>query len=808
MQSRIMIVEDERIIALDLAQNLESFGHQIVAIASSGEQAIVDAARCQPDLVLMDIHLQGAMDGTEAAREIRHTLQIPVIFLTAFTEERTLAQAEQSLPYGYLVKPVESRELGATIRMALARREAERALEKSEERLRLAMDAAQLGVWEWSADSDAFECGGHTAAILGRPPSSLNSGPESFLAFIDPSDRPAVESAIVNYAQISACVRVISSRAESAAASWIDINARPYFTPGSTAPRMVGVMRDVTDERERQGQLQQAEVVFRTTAEGIAILDAQRCVQSVNPAFETLTGHSAADVLGRDPGEFLAARRRHDVFYPDLQEPGRTHWSGEITCLRRDGGTFPAWQNICAVLSDQGEVVNYVVTLADISAIRRAQEEIRHLAFHDALTGLGNRNKLKNVLEAELPRARTHNERVAVLFIDLDGFKLINDTLGHARGDQLLQVVAGRIARLIRRSDTAVRLGGDEFVIVMPGASRLEDCAGLAEKLLVELRTEIELGHERISLTASIGIAVFPEDADNRDDLLKAADNAMYSAKNRSRNRYAFYSNDMARDAHERLKIEQGLGRAIANEELELFYQPVVHMADARLIGFEALIRWRHPQRGMIAPDAFIPIAEECGLIEYIGAWVLRTACQQGRRWMDAGHQNLRLAVNVSVRQMMAEDFVDIVANALYSTGFPAAQLELEITESTLQAVDQSKNLLGRLRALGVSLSIDDFGTGFSSLSLLRHLPIDRIKIDRSFVQDLPDDPNDSEVTRAIVALARILRLELIAEGIETEAQRQFLLDLGCEEAQGFLFSKPLSRDEASSLLGKKPAPH
>ncbi|MDY0014454.1 MAG: EAL domain-containing protein [Rhodocyclaceae bacterium] len=802
MNGRIMIVEDERIVALDLKQSLESFGHEVVAVAASGEQAIAAAARHVPDLILMDIHLQGRTDGTEAALRIRAALHIPVIFLTAYTEEPILQRAEASLPFGYLVKPVEGRELQATVRMALARR-------RDEERLQLAIDAAALGVWEWDGAGGYFHAGGHIQSIFGIQPTALCDGEAALLNLIHPEDRPAIEASLRGGTPIATTLRVAPDRLpDSAPPRWLDFNARRYRTgPHPDQDRIIGVVRDVTALRQQEEQLQQAAVVFRTTAEGIAILDPQRRIVAINPAFEELTGHGIDAILGRDPTEFLPARRHGDIFYPDLPLAGRDYWSGEITCQRRDGTVFPAWQNICAVQDNEGALLNYVVALSDISAIRRAEAELNHLAFHDPLTGLGNRNMLKNALERELLRAGERYEQVAVFFLDLDGFKLINDTLGHAVGDRILKVIGDRIQGLVRRSDTVIRLGGDEFVVVVPDVGRLEDCASLAEKILAELRAGIDLDSERVLITGSIGIALFPENADNRDDLIKAADNAMYSAKARGRNSYAFFSSRMAEHARARLQVEQGLARALANEELALFYQPVVSLTDARLIGFEALIRWHHPERGLIPPDHFIPVAETCGLIEAIGTWVLRSACAQGRAWRDGGHPALRLAVNVSVVQLRADDFIETLRRILQETGFPPEELELEITESTIQNTEHSKEILGQVRRLGPRISIDDFGTGFSSLSLLKHLPIDRIKIDKAFTRDLPHDPSDAEITRAIVALAKTLNLELIAEGVENADQQAFLLALGCQEGQGYLFSKPLPVEQASELLARSRSP-
>ncbi|TVT75076.1 MAG: EAL domain-containing protein [Denitromonas halophila] len=799
MNGRIMIVEDERIVALDLRQTLESFGHEVVMVASSGERAVAEGPQLKPDLVLMDIHLDGPMDGTQAA-SILQQHNIPVLFLTAFAGQSMLDQAELSSPYGYLVKPVETRALQATVRMALARRRAEREIEKGEERLRLAMDVAGLGVWEWDAAAASFVGEGQFESIIGHTPTSLDNADSGFLSRIDPAYRPAIADALTRGEAVRTTVK-LQTLPDSGRNGWVDFHARAFARPNGDLDRAIGVIRDVTAQREQEEHLRQAAVVFTSTGEGMAILDTQWRIISVNPAFVTLTGFGEQEVLGRTPDELLYARRHDDNLIAKLGQSGGDYWSGEVACICKDGSMLATWQHLCVVRDTQGQIGNYVLAISDTGALRRAEAQINHLAFHDTLTGLGNRNMLEDTIEKEIERADQNGSRVAVLFIDLDGFKLINDTMGHATGDQLLSMVAQRISRVLRRTDTAIRLGGDEFLVVVPEVTRFEDCASLAEKLLCEIRAAVELDHERISVSASIGIAVYPDNAGDFSSLIQAADSAMYGAKERGRNRFAFYSSDMAERALERLHIEQGLLRAIANDQLMLQYQPVVRLDDGQLIGFEALIRWDEPTHGRIGPDRFIPVAEECGLIDYIGSWVLHTACTQAQAWIHQGFVDLRLAVNVSARQMNAGDFDVTVSDALALTGFPAAQLELEITESTLQAVDHSRQLLGRLKALGVRISIDDFGTGFSSLSRLKHLPIDRIKIDRSFVQDLPGDGNDAAITEAIIAMAGSLGLGLIAEGVETPAQQQFLLARGCTEAQGFLFSRPLDVADVDALI-------
>lgn len=796
MSARLMVVEDERIVALDLKHNLEYLGYEVVGMSARADEAVSLAHKLRPDLILMDIHLEGSRDGTDAALEIRSAMHLPVMFLTAYAEEKILSQAENSAPYGYIIKPFELRELEAAVRMALARRRAELEVERAGERLLVALDAARMGVWEWDERTGDFHTSGHMDRILGRVPTVLHDAEDGFLQRIHEEDRARIAASIRAGHAIDTTVRMTLADGRE---GWCDLHAKAMTRDGRTC--IIGALRDVTEKRLNEDQLRQASVVFRTTAEGIAILDSQRRLISANPAFSVLTGHALSDIEGRDPDDFLHARRHSDQFYPRLIESRTGYWFGEIACRHADGRVFPAWQHISAVRDEHDEVTHYVLAISDISAVRQAEAQIKHLAFHDALTGLGNRHMLDQCLQQELAYAQAHEHGVALLFIDLDGFKLINDSLGHSVGDHLLRTLAQRIHTNLRRRDVPIRLGGDEFLLIVPEVSRPEDCALLAEKLLEQIRHSVELQGDRVSVSASIGIALFPQDAQTPDALIGAADSAMYAAKARGRNRYAFYSPEMATRAMNRMRLEQGLLRALENQEFMLHFQPLVRLTDHQICGFEALIRWQHPQQGLISPDRFIPIAEDTGLIEPIGEWVLHEACRQGATWLQNGHVRLRMAVNLSVRQMASERLIDHLAAVLADTGFPADRLELEITESTLQSIEHSQGVLYRLRSLGCSIVIDDFGTGFSSLGLLKHLPINGIKIDRSFVRDLPEDANDLAIARAIVALADSLGLHVTAEGIEHPAQMQLLHEMGCQEGQGYLFSRPLAAQDATLLL-------
>jgi len=811
MNASIVIVEDERVIAFHLKSQLEALGYRVAAAVSSGEEAVERAGELRPDLVLMDIHLEGAMDGIEAAGMIHADYRIPVVFLTAYAEDETLQRAQASLPFGYLVKPVEARELHATLQMALGRRAAEVEIEvevkKGKERLQLALDAAGLGVWEWDTTSCRLTAGEGFHAIFEGEREPISQPWAAFLARVHPEDRAGVQEAMDKAVALGESLNLAFRTVRPGGAiGWIEAHAKASRTEPAGQVRVVGVMKDITARREAEERLQQAAAVFQTTAEGIFLMDREHRIVSVNPAFTAITGYRPDEVLGQDPEVLLHARRHSDQFYPRLETTPGGQWRGETYCRHKNGTVRPVWESVSVVRDERGAASHYVAAFSDISAMRRAEEQLNHLTHHDPLTGLPNRLLFHDRLEQTLARAQREEGRCAVLFFDLDGFKVINDTLGHSSGDLLLQTIAARLKRSLRSNDTAARLGGDEFVVLLEHIAHPEDAARIARKLLAALAQPVELGVERVTVSASAGISVYPDNGRARDALLRAADTAMYSAKAQGRNRYCFYTEELATRAAERLNVEQGLRRALDTEGLVLYYQPQVALSGGALTGVEALVRWQHPQEGLIAPGRFISIAEESGLIEPLGRWVLFTACAGAAERLRAGGPPCRLSVNVSARQFARDHFEHTVREALAESGFPASQLEIEITESTLQVIEHSRHLLDTLKALGVSIAIDDFGTGYSSLSLLKHLPIDRVKIDQSFVRDIPDDADDMAIVESIVSLSRALRLGVIAEGVETGAQLANLRRLGCEEGQGYLFSRPLPSPELQRLLsGERP---
>ena len=485
-----------------------------------------------------------------------------------------------------------------------------------------------------------------------------------------------------------------------------------------------------------------------------------------------------------------------------------------------DGQMRHASQRAVVERSDDGSLARVVATVHDITQRRRDEEEIRRLAYFDSLTGLANRVLLRQNLDRVLDLARRHNRNSAVLCLDLDLFKRVNDTLGHSAGDDLLKAAANRLQTAMRRSDCVAvsqppqiehlgssigRVGGDEFTIVLSEIRREEDAAIVAKRLLGELAKPFTVGREQVFVGASIGIAVYPCDGDNAEDLTKNADAALYHAKAQGRNRFAFYSESLNEATRRRMQLETGMRIALQEDQFEVVYQPKVEIGTDRVFGLEALLRWHHPEEGTISPGIFIPVAEDTGLIIPIGTWVLRTACDQLRRWSDQGLTGMSISVNVAARQFSDEDFVSIVTETLAASGIESSQLELEITESTLMDdTDVSIDVLNALRALGVRVAVDDFGTGYSSLSYLRKFPIDVLKVDRSFVQDIPHNSDNSAIAEAIIAMGDSLRMKVVAEGVETDAQLAFLANCNCDAVQGFLFSRPLPADAMGDWMQQR----
>ncbi len=546
--------------------------------------------------------------------------------------------------------------------------------------------------------------------------------------------------------------------------------------------------------------------VFEGSPQAVLIMNTGQHIVEANRACTDITGHTLDALQGRTFCEVFAPRLNDPTcsgWWESVHREGG--WQGEAELLRRDGEHFPAWQTLSLVHDEHGAVSHFIAMFADISERKQAEARIRHMAHHDPLTNLPNRVLLTARLDKALGHVSQTDTRLAVLFIDLDRFKHVNDTLGHSVGDRLLRVVARRLQSVLREEDTLARLGGDEFVVMIEALHDASHAATVARKLLSALEAPVQIDHHELFIGASIGISLAPDDGNDTETLLRCADSAMYRAKDAGRNTFEFYTAEQGSLSRERFELEHALRHAVQRGELRLHYQPQAECGSGRIVGVEALVRWQHPERGLVPPDRFIPLAEETGLIEQIGEWVLETACRQAQAWAAAGHP-LRMAVNLSGRQVSDAALVDTVSHVLQRTGLDPRLLELEITEGhIMRRVEHCIATLQQLKQLGVTLAIDDFGTGYSSLSYLKRLPLDRLKIDRSFVQGIPEDRDDIAIVATILSMAHNLGLSVIAEGVETPTQLAHLQDAHCTEYQGYLLGRPLPAETLTEWVQNPP---
>ncbi|UGQ37256.1 EAL domain-containing protein [Janthinobacterium sp. PLB04] len=564
---------------------------------------------------------------------------------------------------------------------------------------------------------------------------------------------------------------------------------------------------DIAARMHNEKSLRLRERIIEVSANAIILCSADApgyLIEYVNPAFERITGYAAGEVIGQRLEDLQGPEQgRQDMHAITAALREQREGKAIVRNFRKDGSSYWSELFVAPVRDDgDGALSHFVVAQYDISTVMRFEQEMEFQARHDILTGLANRALLRERLEQAMAVTRRSGLPLWVVFIDLDRFKFVNDTLGHDAGDLVLKSVAERLRDATREVDTVARLGGDEFVLLLPQHGNGEPGAAILQRIQDAVAQPLQLGEYEFFLSCCMGVAVYPDDGQNADTLIKHADIAMYRAKEQGRGNWQFYASGMNAGTLERLGLESELRHALERGQFHLEYQPQLDLASGAVVGMEALLRWQHPQLGRIPPASFIGLAEEMGLITPIGDWVLRTACAQTRAWQLAGHGPLRLAVNLSARQFKQRNLLHAVAQALAETGLDAAHLELELTESmVMHNVEQATAIMANLKALGVQLSIDDFGTGYSSLAYLRHFPIDVLKIDKTFVSDITHSDDDAAIVRAIISLAHSLRLKVIAEGVETEQQLAFLRQQGCDQMQGYLFSRPLAAPAFEALL-------
>ncbi|MEH0167120.1 EAL domain-containing protein [Paucibacter sp. JuS9] len=670
-------------------------------------------------------------------------------------------------------------------------------MRRSEQRLRDLFDQAGHGIFVADLDGRYVDVNRAACRLLGARREDIVG--KAIADFIPSTDLPRLEEAKRRMLHGETHVADWNLRRNDGSYLPVEVSAK-ILADG----QWQAFVQDISDRRRVEAQLSQAAAVFDSTMEAIIVTDSEARIVNVNNAFTSMTGYTADEVLGRNPS-FQQSGRQDARFYGRLWSSltATGQWQGELWNRRKGGELFPVWESISVVRDAAGAVSGYVSILTDITRLKQAEERLRHLANHDPLTGLPNRLLFVSSLQQSIERAKRHRTRMALIFIDLDRFKLVNDSMGHAAGDELLKEVGHRLKKVVRAEDVVCRLGGDEFTVVIEDVARVDDVATLAQKIISSLALPILLEGRELVVSASLGIALYPEDAEGVDELSRAADAAMYRAKEQGRNTFEFYTAEITDSVREQLAMEMDLRAALERNELTLHYQPQFDLSTMSVTGVEALLRWQHPKLGLLMPDRFVPVAEQTSLINALGAWVLQRACAQLRAWVDAGLEPIRMAINVSGRQVMYDHLVASVGGALeqYSLQDIAACVELELTESVLQTVEPSAEILNRLRSLGVRIAIDDFGVGYSSLGMLRHLPIDALKIDRSFIRNMPDDVNANAIVKAVISMAHALGLRVVAEGVETAVQLECLRELGCDDIQGFLLGIPMPAGEFQGLL-------
>ncbi|MEW8316854.1 MAG: EAL domain-containing protein [Candidatus Thiodiazotropha endolucinida] len=581
----------------------------------------------------------------------------------------------------------------------------------------------------------------------------------------------------------------------------VELFVSPAEHEGAPATQLV--FTDVTQRKDSDTKLQQAVQIIEHTMEGVLTTDNQGMIDSVNPAFSEITGYSETEIISQHPRILISDKHSPEFFDELWNEVIQTgSWRGEIWNQRKKGEIYPAWMTISCVQDEQGSIVHYVAVFSDITSIKQTQSQLEHLAHHDSLTNLPNRLLFEDRLEHAIAQAKRQKRQLAVLFLDLDRFKNINDSLGHAMGDELLKEVATRLQNILRDDDTAARLGGDEFTVLVENVEDPSQAAVVASKIQEKFKAPFRIAGRELHVTTSIGISIYPEDGKDVADLTKNADAAMYQAKEQGRNSYRYYTSELTRTAFERLLLETELRSALHQNQLLLYYQPQISLHNGEMTGAEAVLRWHHPRLGIIPPARFIPLAEESGLIHEIGNWVLKEACEQTRYLHRQGLFHGRMAINLSVRQIMQTDLILRFEQIIGESGCPPDMLQLEVTEGIFMGqMKHSVPVLDVFKKLGVSIAIDDFGTGYSSLSYLKQLPIDKLKIDRSFIRDMPHDSDAVAITQAIVSLGKNLGLRITAEGIETMAQQSLLQKMGCQEGQGYLYSPPVPAETFEEML-------
>jgi len=679
-------------------------------------------------------------------------------------------------------------------------------IHEREDRLNLALWGSGDEFWDWNIrDNTLYRLGANQ--LLGQGSREELSTDDWRTHSIHPEDLPRVQKLLQEHIVGHSDVFESEHRIRNARGEWVWVRSRGKVVERDSAGsplRMAGTARDITVIRRAERERRVALEVLRSMSEAVAVIDLDFRFISVNPAFSRITGYSEEEVIGQN-SRLLDSSQHSAEFYRRVRDVlERTgHWAGEMWQKRKDGEEFLGWIEMSEVRDAMGLRSHFVAVVNDITDKKRAEQELRYLANYDTLTGLPNRALLSERLGRAIVRARRQETRVAVLFLDLDRFKDINDSLGHAAGDRLLKAAATRLQATVGASDTVARLGGDEFTVVLEDVESIPAVERMAREILTAFSMPLEVDERHdVSITPSLGISLYPDHALVPTDLLKFSDTAMYQAKAEGRNTYQIYNETMDAESRRRATVLASLRKALDRGEFRLVYQPRMALADGRITGVESLLRWHSAELGEISPTVFIPLAEESGLILPIGDWVLNEALQTLKRWRGHGLNEISIGVNVSVLQLLRGNLPEQIRMLIQDLGVPANRIELEVTESmVMQNAEQTTHVLNELRKLGITLAIDDFGTGYSSLVYLKRLPIDTLKIDKEFIGDLTRDPDDEAITATVITMGHSLGLNVIAEGVESEQQLSYLREQGCDEIQGFWLSPPLDSHRCLAFI-------
>jgi len=807
--SLILVVDDSRFMRHQLRQAMENDGYSVIE-AEDGVRALALYEQYQPDIVLMD-YVMPEMDGCAVCfrlQELPGGYRTPVVMITSLDDDRAVNLAFAAGATDYITKPIHWAVLRHRVRRLLRARHTETELDQSEAFAQSIINNALDGIITIGAQgiiqsfnpAAEYIFGYFSGEAVGQDIDLLMP---DFLRSVYDSDHTGEhhsgESKLTGISR-----ETLGKRKDSTifivefAISKINVGKQVLFTV---------ILRDITGRKRAEEALRESEERYRLLTENtydlISEISNEGKYLYLCPNYKDVLGYEPEELLGRKLTDFIhpedlpAVRAGLNRVFEQLalgQVVYRfRHRYGELRWFESTGKTYQTAAGSSRV----------VFVSRDITERQRYEQTIRHQAFHDALTGLPNRMLFKDRLTLAIAHAKRNKQLLSVLFLDLDRFKLINDTLGHAVGDQLLQEITSRLKGCVREDDTVARLGGDEFTLLLQDIIMAENTAKVAHKILNAIRKPVKIDGHELYITTSIGIVLYPNDGEDAETLLKNADTAMYLAKEKGRNNYQLYTPSMNAKAFERLAMENSLRRAIERNEFIVYYQPKVNISTGQVIGMEALVRWQHPELGLVAPGEFIPMAEETGLIVPIGEWVLRTACAQNKAWQDEGLPLLRVAVNLSARQFQLQNLEEMVSKVLKDTGMEPKWLELEITESVaMQNAEYAVKMLQDLKDMGIHLSIDDFGTGYSSLSYLKRFPINKLKIDKSFISEMCIDKDNAAIASTVIVLGQSLKLGVIAEGVETQEQLDFLKNHSCEEMQGFLFGKPMPASDFKDLIG------